>query len=58
MVKVAVIRCEKIAQVRHIPEYLDNSDVKLVGLFNLNQERAKELEKSMAARHTKAQKSF
>lgn len=43
MVKVAVIGCGKIAQVRHIPEYLDNSDVKLIGLFDLNQERAKEL---------------
>lgn len=43
MVKVAVIGCGKIAQVRHIPEYLDNRDAELVGLFDLNLERAKEL---------------
>ena len=43
MVRVGVIGCGKIAQVRHIPEYLDNPDVQLAGLFDLNQERAKAL---------------
>ncbi|MDO4274552.1 MAG: Gfo/Idh/MocA family oxidoreductase [Eubacteriales bacterium] len=43
MVKVGVIGCGKIAQVRHIPEYMDNPCAQLVGLYDLNKERAKEL---------------
>ena len=45
MIGVGVIGCGKIAQVRHIPEYLDNKDVKLIGLFDYNEERAKALAK-------------
>ena len=29
MVRVGIIGCGKIAQVRHIPEYLDNPNAKL-----------------------------
>lgn len=43
MVKVGVIGCGKIAQVRHIPEYMDNSCAQLIGLFDLNKARADEL---------------
>ena len=43
MLKVGIIGCGKIAQVRHIPEYMDNLDAQLTGLFDLNQERTKEL---------------
>ena len=43
MVKVWIIGCGKIAQVRHIPEYLDNPNAKLTGLYDLNLQRAKEL---------------
>ena len=43
MLKVGVIGCGKIAQVRHIPEYLDNPDCQLVALFDLNAERTNEL---------------
>ena len=39
-VKVGIIGCGKIAQVRHIPEYVDNPDVCLYGLFDINKERA------------------
>ena len=42
-VKVGIIGCGKIAQVRHIPEYVDNPDVCLYGLFDINKERAQEL---------------
>lgn len=42
-VKVGVIGCGKIAQVRHIPEYVTNPDVCLYGLFDINKERAAEL---------------
>lgn len=42
-IKVGIIGCGKIAQVRHIPEYAANPDVSLYGLFDINQERAVEL---------------
>lgn len=41
--RVGIIGCGKIAQIRHIPEYADNADAELAGYFDLNQERAKEL---------------
>ncbi len=43
MVRVGIIGCGKIAQVRHIPEYLDNPNAKLTGLYDLNLQRAKRL---------------
>jgi len=43
MIKVGVIGCGKIAQVRHIPEYADNPNAQLAGFFDLNQKRAAEL---------------
>lgn len=43
MIKIGVIGCGKIAQVRHIPEYVDNQDCELIGLFDLNYERTSEL---------------
>lgn len=43
MVGVAVIGCGKIAQIRHIPEYFENEDVRLIGLFDNNLPRAEEL---------------
>ncbi len=45
MFKIGIIGCGKIAQVRHIPEYADNPEVKLAGYYDLNQERATELAK-------------
>lgn len=43
MIRVGIIGCGKIAQVRHIPEYLSNENAKLWGFYDLNQERAKEI---------------
>lgn len=43
MIRVAIIGCGKIAQVRHIPEYADNPNVELVGYYDFNLERAKAL---------------
>lgn len=43
MIRVGLIGCGKIAQVRHIPEYLSNQDAKLCGFYDLNQGRAEEL---------------
>ncbi len=50
MVKVGIIGCGKIAQVRHIPEYLDNPNAKLTGLYDLNQQRAKDLAEKYGCR--------
>ena len=41
--KVGIIGCGKIAQVRHIPEYLDNPQAEIAGYYDFNLERAKEL---------------
>lgn len=38
--KVGIIGCGKIAQVRHIPEYLENPDVEIVGYYDWNADRA------------------
>lgn len=44
-VKVGIIGCGKIAQVRHIPEYEANPDAEIHGLFDINTERANMLAK-------------
>lgn len=43
MLKIGVIGCGKIAQVRHIPEYADNANCVITGLFDINAERTQEL---------------
>lgn len=43
MIKVGIIGCGKIAQVRHIPEYLSNPNAEIVGYYDLNFQRAREL---------------
>lgn len=43
MIGIGIIGCGKIAQVRHIPEYSDNPNAKLVGFYDLNMQRAEEL---------------
>lgn len=41
--RVGIIGCGKIAQTRHIPEYLENGRAEIAGYFDFNRERAKEL---------------
>ena len=43
MLRIGMIGCGKIAQVRHIPEYADNEEAVLAGFYDLNDERAKAL---------------
>lgn len=43
--KVGIIGCGKIAQVRHIPEYVENANAQIYGFYDINLERAKELAK-------------
>lgn len=42
-IKVGIIGCGKIAQVRHLPEYLANPHAQISGLYDINQARAQEL---------------
>ena len=43
MFGIGIIGCGKIAQVRHIPEYADHKDAKLLGFYDINLDRAKGL---------------
>jgi len=47
MLKIGILGCGKIAQVRHIPEYAANPDCELVGFYNPTKSRAED----MAARY-------
>ena len=44
-IRVGIIGCGKIAQVRHIPEYVANPNVELYGFYDINQARTEELAK-------------
>lgn len=43
MVRVGVIGCGKIAQVRHLPEYAENKNAEIAAVFDLCRERAEEV---------------
>ena len=43
MLKIGILGCGKIAQVRHIPEYAANPDSELVGFFNPTKSRAEDM---------------
>jgi len=43
MFGIGIIGCGKIAQVRHIPEYAEHQDAKLLGYYDINLQRAQEL---------------
>lgn len=44
-IKVGIIGCGKIAQVRHIPEYAANPNAEVYGFYDINTARAEELAK-------------
>lgn len=50
MIRVGIIGCGKIAQTRHIPEYLDNPDSEIVGYYDFNMERAQSLAEKFGGR--------
>ncbi|MBD5393353.1 MAG: Gfo/Idh/MocA family oxidoreductase [Lachnospiraceae bacterium] len=50
MIKVGIIGCGKIAQVRHLPEYADNPYCEIAAVFDVNGERAKEMAEKYNAR--------
>ena len=43
MINIGIIGCGKITQVRHLPEYVENPQAHLTGLYDINQSRAEEL---------------
>ena len=43
MIRVGIIGCGKIAQVRHLPEYATNPNVQLVGYYDKKLARAQEM---------------
>lgn len=43
ILKIGIIGCGKIAQYRHIPEYLTNENAKITGYFDRNKNRAQNL---------------
>ena len=45
MLKIGIIGCGKITQVRHAPEYAENPNCKLVAFYDFIPERAQELAK-------------
>ena len=44
-IRVGIIGCGKIAQVRHIPEYAANPHAEVYGFYDINLARAEELAK-------------
>lgn len=43
MIHVGILGCGKIAQVRHIPEYLANPDAEIRGFYDIDLNRAQEM---------------
>lgn len=43
MIKVGLIGCGKITEVRHAPEYAENPDCEIVAYYNPNREKAEKL---------------
>lgn len=43
MIRVGILGCGKIAQVRHIPEYLANPDAEIRGFYDIDPGRAQEM---------------
>lgn len=50
MFKVGIIGCGKIAQTRHIPEYIDNPYAEIAGYYDFNLQRAEELAKQFGGK--------
>jgi len=50
MIKVGIIGCGKIAQVRHIPEYQNNPYAEVAALYDVNSDRARELAEKCGAK--------
>ena len=43
MLNIGILGCGKIAQVRHIPEYIANEEAQIVGFFDADDQRCQEI---------------
>lgn len=43
MLNIGILGCGKIAQVRHIPEYIANENARIVGFFDMDAQRTEEI---------------
>lgn len=50
MYKIGIIGCGKIAQLRHIPEYMARDDVRIAGVYDNNSRRAAEVAEKCGAK--------
>ncbi|HJB46069.1 MAG TPA: Gfo/Idh/MocA family oxidoreductase [Candidatus Mediterraneibacter surreyensis] len=50
MIGVGIIGCGRIAQERHLPEYQENPYAKIIGVFDVNMERAEEIAAKYSAK--------
>lgn len=49
-IRVGVIGCGKIAQVRHLPEYAANPHCRIVGVYDINTKRAEDVAEKYGAK--------
>ena len=49
MIKVGIIGCGKITEVRHAPEYSDNKDCEIVAFYDIDKAKAESLAKTYGA---------
>lgn len=57
-VKVGIIGCGSIAQLRHLPEYKMNKEVEIVAVCDINEQRAIEISSSMVQKYIKIMKNY
>ena len=50
MIKIGIIGCGKITEVRHAPEYAENPNCELVAFFDVVKERAEAMAKQYGAK--------
>lgn len=50
MIRVGIIGCGRIAQERHLPEYEENRDAQIAGVYDLNKDRAREIAEKYGAK--------
>jgi predicted dehydrogenase len=50
MIKVGIIGCGKIAEVRHIPEYIENPDCEITAYYSFTPDKAKKMAEQYGGR--------
>ena len=51
MINIGIIGCGRIAQVRHIPEYDQNPDACIYGVYDMNEKRTEEIAADIMQSH-------